>query len=36
VVAIAADPRTFMRAWGSGKLKVNGNVLDLWYLRKLL
>jgi predicted lipid carrier protein YhbT len=36
VVAIAADPGTFMRAWMSGRLKVQGNVLDLLHLRKLL
>jgi predicted lipid carrier protein YhbT len=36
VVAIAADPGTFMRAWLSGKLKVQGSVLDLLHLRKLL
>jgi len=36
VVAIAADPGTFMRAWMSGRLRVQGNVLDLLHLRKLL
>jgi predicted lipid carrier protein YhbT len=36
VVAIAADPGTFMRAWISGKLKVQGSVLDLLHLRRLL
>lgn len=36
VVAIAADPGTFMRAWLSGKLKVHGSFFDLLYLRKLL
>src|SRR5215472_19382839 len=36
VVAVAADPGTFMRAWLSGKLKVQGSVLDLLHLRKLL
>jgi predicted lipid carrier protein YhbT len=36
VVAIAGDPRTFVRAWGSGRLRVQGSVLDLWHLRKLL
>jgi hypothetical protein len=36
VVAVAADPATFMRAWLSGKLKVQGNPLDLLHLRKLL
>jgi hypothetical protein len=36
VVAIARDPGTFMRAWLSGKLKVQGNVLDLLHLRKLM
>jgi predicted lipid carrier protein YhbT len=36
VVAISADPGSFMRAWLSGKLKVQGNVFDLLQLRKLM
>jgi len=36
VVAIAKDPGTFARAWLTGRLKVEGNVLDLLYLRRLL
>lgn len=36
VVAIAGDPGSFMRAWLSGKLKVQGNVFDLLHLRKLM
>lgn len=36
VVAVAADPGSFMRAWLSGKLKVQGSVLDLLHLRKLM
>jgi hypothetical protein len=36
VVAIAADPGTFARAWLTGKLKVQGNFLDLLHLRKLM
>jgi hypothetical protein len=36
VVSVAADPGTFMKAWLSGKLKVQGNPLDLLHLRKLL
>lgn len=36
VVAIAADPRSFLRAWVSGKLKVQGSVLDLLHLRRLM
>jgi hypothetical protein len=36
VVAIAADPGSFMRAWMTGKLKVQGNVLDLLHLRRLM
>jgi predicted lipid carrier protein YhbT len=36
VVAIAGDPGSFMRAWLSGKLKVQGNVFDLIHLRKLM
>ena len=36
VVAIAADPGSFARAWLTGRLKVSGNVLDLMRLRKLM
>jgi|SRR5580700_2112079 hypothetical protein len=36
VVSVAADPGSFMKAWLSGKLKVQGNPLDLLHLRKLL
>jgi predicted lipid carrier protein YhbT len=36
VVAIAADPGSFARAWLTGRLKVEGNVLDLLRLRKLM
>jgi hypothetical protein len=36
VVAIAADPGAFPRAWLTGKLKVEGNMMDLIRLRKLL
>lgn len=36
IVAIAADPGTFMRAWLSGKLRVQANVFDLLHLRKLM
>jgi predicted lipid carrier protein YhbT len=36
VVAIAGDPGSFMRAWLSGKLKVQGSVFDLLHLRKLM
>ena len=36
VVAIARDPGSFLRAWLSGQLKVQGSVLDLLHLRKLL
>lgn len=36
VVAIAADPGSFMRAWLTGKLKVQGSVFDLLHLRKLM
>jgi hypothetical protein len=36
VVAVAADPGTFMKAWLSGRLKVQGSVLDLLHLRKLM
>jgi predicted lipid carrier protein YhbT len=36
VVAIASDPGSFMRAWISGKLKVQGSVFDLLSLRRLM
>jgi hypothetical protein len=36
VVAIAKDPGSFARAWLSGKLKVEGSLLDLLHLRRLL
>jgi predicted lipid carrier protein YhbT len=36
VVAIAADPGSFVRAWLSGRLKVEGNIFDLLHLRKLM
>ncbi len=36
VVAIGADPGSFMRAWLTGKLKVQGSVFDLLHLRKLI
>jgi hypothetical protein len=36
VVSIADDPGSFMRAWVSGRLKVQGSVFDLLRLRKLL
>jgi SCP-2 sterol transfer family len=36
VLAIAASPGTFARAWLAGRLKVEGSVLDLLRLRKLM
>jgi SCP-2 sterol transfer family len=36
VVSVSDDPGSFTRAWVSGRLKVQGNVLDLLRLRKLL
>lgn len=36
VLAIAADPGSFARAWLSGRLKVEGNFFDLLHLRRLL
>ena len=36
VVAVAADPGSFLRAWLSGRLKVEGNFFDLLHLRKLM
>jgi predicted lipid carrier protein YhbT len=36
VVAIAADPGSFAKAWLTGRLKVEGGVMDLLRLRKLM
>jgi predicted lipid carrier protein YhbT len=36
VLAIAADPGSFARAWLAGRLKVEGGVLDLLRLRRLI
>lgn len=36
VVAIAGDPGSFMHAWLTGKLKVQGSVFDLLLLRRLM
>jgi hypothetical protein len=36
VVAISADPGSTLRAWITGRIKVEGSVLDLLNLRKLL
>jgi hypothetical protein len=36
VVSIAEDPKSFARAWVTGRLKVQGNVFDLLRLRKLM
>jgi len=36
VVAIANDPGSFMRAWVTGKLKVQGSIFDLLHLRRLM
>ena len=36
VVSIATDPGTFARAWLTGRLKVEGNIFDLFRLRKFI
>ncbi len=36
VVAIAEDPGSFARAWITGRLKVEGSLMDLFQLRKML
>lgn len=36
VVAVGADPGTFLRSWVTGKIRVQGNPRDLLHLRKLL
>jgi hypothetical protein len=35
VVSITDDPGSFARAWLTGRLKVEGNIIDLLRLRKL-
>ncbi len=36
LVALAADPGSFGRAWLTGKLKIEASIFDLLRLRKLL
>jgi hypothetical protein len=36
VLAVAKDPGSFARAWLTGRLKVEGSMMDLLRLRKLL
>ncbi|MGH3303351.1 MAG: SCP2 sterol-binding domain-containing protein [Streptosporangiaceae bacterium] len=36
VIAISANPGGFMRAWLTGRLKVQGSVFDLLHLRKMM
>ena len=36
LIAIAADPRRFARAWLTGRVKVDASLSDLLRLRKLL
>ena len=36
VVAIAGDPASLAKAWLTGRLKVEGSILDLLQLRKML
>ncbi|HEY6278900.1 MAG TPA: hypothetical protein VIX86_21515 [Streptosporangiaceae bacterium] len=36
LVALAADPGTFARAWLSGRLKIHASLTDLLRFRKLL
>lgn len=36
LVALAADPGSFARAWLTGRLRVHASLLDLLRLRKLL
>jgi hypothetical protein len=36
VVAISDDPGTFVRAWLTGRLRVQGSVFDLLRLRRLM
>lgn len=36
LIAIAADPRRFTRAWLGGRVKVEASLGDLLHLRKLL
>lgn len=36
VMAVADDPGSFARAWLTGRIKVEGSMMDLLRLRKLL
>jgi len=36
VVSVAEDPGSFVRAWLSGRLKIEGNFFDLLHLRRLI
>ncbi len=36
IVAISEDPGTFARAWLTGRLKVEGSIMDLLQLRKMI
>jgi predicted lipid carrier protein YhbT len=36
IVAVAEDPGSFARAWLTGRLKVEGNIMDLLQLRKMI
>ncbi len=36
LISIAEDPAKFAHAWLTGKLKIEGNLLDLLRLRRLL
>ena len=35
VIAVTDNPGSFLTAWVTGRLKVEGNILDLLHLRKL-
>ncbi len=36
VVAVAEDPGSFAKAWLTGRIKVDGSLMDLLQLRKLI
>jgi hypothetical protein len=36
IVAISEDPASFAKAWLAGRVKVEGSIMDLFQLRKLI
>jgi SCP-2 sterol transfer family len=36
IISISSDPANFVRAWLTGRLKVQGSIFDLFRLRKMI